>query len=72
MKTVHVAVGVLINDQDEVLIAKRPDNTHQGGLWEFPGGKVEPKELVEAALVREFKEEVDVSLNHTSPLLEIR
>ncbi|MBT6480264.1 MAG: NUDIX domain-containing protein, partial [Gammaproteobacteria bacterium] len=42
MDPVHVAVGVLRNDQGQVLISLRADEAHQGGLWEFPGGKVEP------------------------------
>ncbi|MHA7880956.1 MAG: 8-oxo-dGTP diphosphatase MutT [Saccharospirillum sp.] len=54
-----VAVGMVLNG-DRVLIAKRPDHLHQGGLWEFPGGKVEPEETVPQALARELKEEVDL------------
>ena len=40
----------------QFLISGRPDHLHQGGLWEFPGGKVEPDELPEQALSRELKE----------------
>lgn len=58
MKEVHVAVAVAVVYDAEVLIAKRPDDKHQGGLWEFPGGKVEDGETVPAALVRELDEEV--------------
>lgn len=58
MKEVHVAVAVAVVNDAEVLIAKRPDDKHQGGLWEFPGGKVEEGETVTAALVRELDEEV--------------
>lgn len=58
-----VAVGMVLNG-DRVLIAKRPDHLHQGGLWEFPGGKVEATESVPEALARELKEEVDLD---TSP-----
>ena len=60
---VHVAVGVIINDQQQVLIAKRPDHLHQGGLWEFPGGKVDNGEDVEQALVRELHEELDLDVH---------
>ncbi|WP_428615066.1 NUDIX domain-containing protein, partial [Pseudoalteromonas sp.] len=42
-KVVHVAVGVIYKDQ-QLFICKRPDDKHQGGLWEFPGGKVEQGE----------------------------
>ena len=55
-KTVHVAVGVIVRD-GRVLIARRPDKAHQGGLLEFPGGKVEPGETVQQALCREIAEE---------------
>jgi len=70
--TVHVAVGVLLNDNHEVLIALRPAESHQGGLWEFPGGKVEEGESVEYALNREFKEELGISVQACIPLIQIR
>ena len=70
--TVHVAVGVLLNENREVLIALRPDGSHQGGLWEFPGGKVEEGESVEYALNREFKEELGISVQACTPLIQIR
>ena len=59
MKTVDVAVGI-IRRQDQVFISKRPDNLHQGGLWEFPGGKVEIGESPAQALQRELFEEVGI------------
>ena len=71
VKVVHVAVGVLINEVGQVLLSKRGDNQHQGGLWEFPGGKVEPDESVFDALVREFLEEVGVRILNAQPLLKI-
>lgn len=73
MKQVHVAVAVAVVNDAEVLIAKRPDDKHQGGLWEFPGGKVEPGETVAAALVRELDEEValPVAEENMTPLLQI-
>lgn len=70
--SVHVAVGVLLNDKREVLIALRPAQSHQGGLWEFPGGKVESGESVEHALNREFEEELGISVQSCSPLTQIR
>lgn len=57
-----VAVAVIWNDQQQVLITKRPDHAAHGGLWEFPGGKLEEGELASAALVREIKEEVGVDI----------
>jgi len=59
-KRVHVAVGVIKNSDGEILIAKRADHQHQGGLWEFPGGKVEAGETVPQALIRELQEEVNL------------
>ena len=50
MKQVHVAVAVAVVNED-ILIARRPNDKHQGGLWEFPGGKVEANESVEYALI---------------------
>ena len=68
---VHVAVGVLFNACGEVLITRRPDHLHQGGLWEFPGGKVEPGEQVRTALERELKEELGVEVLDARPLIRI-
>ena len=71
MKVVHVAVGV-IEKNGNILLAKRANHQHQGGLWEFPGGKVEPKEDVQQALVRELQEELAITATVTSPLIQIR
>ena len=51
-RVVHVAVGVIKNQDNEVLISKRADNVHQGGLWEFPGGRIELDEEPAAAARR--------------------
>lgn len=59
---IHVAVGILINSQGEVLIAQRPAHKYAPGLWEFPGGKVEPQENVYDALCREFLEEIGIGI----------
>jgi len=69
---VHVVAGVIYNDAGEVLIAKRPDNKHQGGLWEFPGGKLEPNEKREQGLARELKEELGIQVIRSRPLVRIR
>lgn len=70
-RLVHVAVGVIVGDHGKILIAKRPDNTHQGGLWEFPGGKVERNETVLTALTRELFEELAIQIHSTVPLIKI-
>jgi len=67
---VHVAVVVLVKN-NRVLIAKRAQEAHQGGLWEFPGGKVEPDESVEGACVREIQEELGINITHSRPLIKI-
>lgn len=72
MALVHVAVGVILNADRNVLITRRAQHTHQGGLWEFPGGKVEIGETVIAALTRELREELDIVISRTSALLQVR
>lgn len=69
---VHVAVGVLEDARGRVLIARRPEHVHQGGLWEFPGGKVDSGETLAAALARELYEELAVSVLASEPLIRIR
>lgn len=69
---VHVAVGVIANESGQILLAKRPEHLHQGGLWEFPGGKVEPGEPVPAALKRELSEELGIDTLQCHPLIQIR
>ncbi len=61
-----VAAAALIDGVGRVLIAQRPAHKQLGGLWEFPGGKVEPGESPEAALVRELREELDVSVEQSA------
>lgn len=72
MKIVHVAVGVLIDQHQRVLVALRNENAHQGGLWEFPGGKCEAGEQVSDALRREFFEEIGIEISQDAPLCNIR
>lgn len=71
-KLIHVAVGVIFNADGNILIAKRAENAHQGGLWEFPGGKVNPAETLVQALNRELNEELGICVNECSPLIQIR
>lgn len=71
MGVVHVAVGVILDSDNRVLITKRSDQSHQGGLWEFPGGKVEAGESVEVALARELHEELGIDIGPATPLTEV-
>ena len=68
---VTVAVGILIDPQGRVLITRRAPQTHQGGLWEFPGGKVEPGETIVDALARELKEELGVTVLISEPFMTV-
>lgn len=70
MKRILV-VAAVIRRADHILIARRADHQHQGGLWEFPGGKVEAGEALEDALVRELREELDITPTRFSPLIRI-
>lgn len=71
IESIRVAVAVIVNHDKQVLVSLRPHHVHQGGLWEFPGGKVEQNETVEAALKREIKEELDIEIESASPLIRI-
>lgn len=71
-KPVHVAVGVIQDTSGRILIARRPEHLHQGGLWEFPGGKVAADEDVVTALHRELHEEVGIDVQQTCPLISIQ
>lgn len=62
MTLMHVVVGVIQNAMGEVLIAQRPMDKYKGGLWEFPGGKVESNETPFQALQRELKEEIGIDV----------
>ena len=70
-KRVHVAVGIIVNNMQDVLVSKRLEHLHQGGKWEFPGGKVEQGETVTNALKREIKEEVNLDIASSIPLMKI-
>jgi 8-oxo-dGTP diphosphatase len=70
MKIVEVAVGV-IKCGNKIYISKRADNLHQGGKWEFPGGKRETNESIEQTLTRELSEEIGIKVTKQSPLMLI-
>ena len=60
MKIILVSAVALIDPDGRVLLAQRPPGKSMAGLWEFPGGKVEPGESPEVALIRELKEELGI------------
>jgi 8-oxo-dGTP diphosphatase len=74
-KIIHVAVGVIISSneqgQTEYFLTKRLADAHQGGKWEFPGGKVESNESVSQALARELQEEIAIDVLTCQPLITI-
>ena len=61
--TIHVVAAALIDGRGRVLIAQRPPGKHLAGMWEFPGGKVEPGERPEQTLIRELHEEIGISVS---------
>ena len=61
---VLVAACALVDADGRVLIAQRPEGKQLAGLWEFPGGKVEPGETPEACLIRELREELGIEVTH--------
>ncbi|GAB6043799.1 Nudix family hydrolase [Endothiovibrio diazotrophicus] len=69
---IHVAAAAVFNGKGEVLIARRHEHQHQGGLWEFPGGKVEEGEAVDEALARELHEELGIDIEAPRPLIRVR
>lgn len=80
MKIIDVAAGLVFRD-GKLLITQRPAGGHLGGLWEFPGGKLEPGESFEQALHRELREELGIevtivrlleSIEHTYPEKTVR
>ena len=67
-KQFTVVAAVIRDSNGRILLTRRPENKHMGGLWEFPGGKVESGESPEAALVRELEEELGLEVEIGNPL----
>lgn len=68
---IAVAVGVVFNEDGQVLVAKRLAHQHQGDCWEFPGGKIEVHESEAQALRRELFEEVGIVVTHHEPWMTV-
>ncbi len=69
--SINVAVGIIVDDQNKVLLTKRSSDVHQGGLWEFPGGKIQQNEDSRAALARELNEELGLIVDDARPLIKL-
>src|ERR1700730_4648022 len=62
MKKIDVVGAVILNDKNEILCALRSQKMSLPGLWEFPGGKIEPNETPQGSLIREIKEELHCTI----------
>ena len=67
----HVVAGALRAGDGRVLVARRPEGKQLGGLWEFPGGKLEPRETPRTGLERELREELGVEVVDAEPLVAV-
>lgn len=68
---IKVVAAIIRNNQNEIFIGQRNQNKSQGGLWEFPGGKIEPNETENQAIIREIKEELDMDITVIDKYTEI-
>ncbi len=66
-----IGVGVIRDGNENILIARRRNEGEMGGLWEFPGGKIEPGETVEQCIEREIEEELAIEIEVGNRLLTI-
>jgi 8-oxo-dGTP diphosphatase len=72
MKQVHVVAGVIRDARGRILLARRTEGRELAGLWEFPGGKIEPGETAEHALARELREELGIEASVGRLLIDVR
>jgi len=70
-RSIHVVAAVITDPRGRILLARRGDGRDLAGLWEFPGGKREPGETSEAALIRELQEELAITVQVGAPLIEV-
>ncbi len=68
---VHVVAGVIQDQRGRILLARRTSGRDLAGLWEFPGGKVDPDETPEQALARELHEELGIHVERSTPLIAV-
>ncbi|KZY37438.1 NUDIX hydrolase [Alcanivorax sp. HI0083] len=68
---ITVVAAIIRGEDGRICLSKRPDNKHQGGRWEFPGGKVEQGEALDEALARELEEELGMTGATSSPFMTI-
>ena len=71
LRSIHVVAAAIADARGRILLARRTDGRDLAGLWEFPGGKREPGESPEAALVRELQEELGITAKVGSPLINV-
>ncbi|QNN45682.1 8-oxo-dGTP diphosphatase MutT [Thermomonas brevis] len=72
MRLVHVVAGVIRDARGRILLARRTEGRDLAGLWEFPGGKIEPGETAEHALARELREELGIEANVGGLLIDVQ
>jgi 8-oxo-dGTP diphosphatase len=70
-RQIHVAAAAIVDTEGRILVARRPQHVHQGGLWEFPGGKLEAGETLMDGLVRELDEELGIRVLGSEPLIRV-
>ena len=68
---IQVVAAVIRDAEDNILITRRAQHVHQGGLWEFPGGKREAGETAPQALARELNEELGIQVLEAVPLIKV-